>query len=251
MKNVFKTTLIAVFILIAFRIQGAAQSQYDTLKVLFVGNSYIYVGNLPHLVSIISDSCKTKLITRKSVIGGASLSEHWNGMKGLKTKELICNGNFDIVVLQDQSLAAVNQPDSLRKYVRLFCDYIRDNNARPFLYLTWAREKSPEQQEIISKVYREAAAENNATVVPVGEAWALARNMNPNYQLYFRDGSHPSTDGAILTACVFVAVILNEIPDLLPNYYIITDSVGESVWLAGSDNDFLNLCKEVARKFIR
>ena len=251
MKNVFKSALIAVLILIAFRINCAAQPYGDTLKVLFAGNSYIYVGNLPHLVSIISDSCETKLITTKSVAGGASLSEHWNGKRGLKTKELISKGNFDIVVLQDQSMAAVNQPDSLRKYVRLFCDYIRDNNARPYLYLTWAREKAPEQQEIISKVYREAAAENNAIVVPVGEAWAMARGINPSYQLYFRDGSHPSTDGTILTACVFVAVILNEVPDLLPNYYIIEDSVGESVWLAGSDNDFLKLCKEVAGNFIR
>lgn len=250
MKNVFRAALITVFILIAFRIQCTAQPQ-DTLKVLFVGNSYVYVGNLPHLVSIISDSCETKLITRKSVAGGAYLSEHWNGMRGLKTKELISSGNFDIVVLQDQSMAAVNEPDSLRKYVRLFCDFIRENNAKPYLYLTWAREKTPEQQEIISKVYRESAAENNATVVPAGEAWAMARKMNPNYQLYFRDGSHPSTEGAILTACVFVAVILNEVPDRLPNYYVIADNAGESVWLAGSDPDFLNLCKEVARNFIR
>ena len=70
MKNVFKSALIAVLILIAFRIDCAAQPYGDTLKVLFVGNSYIYVGNLPHLVSIISDSCETKLITTKSVAGG-------------------------------------------------------------------------------------------------------------------------------------------------------------------------------------
>ncbi|MGI6573137.1 MAG: hypothetical protein ACOX19_06940 [Fermentimonas sp.] len=61
----------------------------DTLRVLFVGNSYTYYNNLPQLVSILSEQTGTKLITQKSVVGGAKLSEHWHGLRNLKTKEMI------------------------------------------------------------------------------------------------------------------------------------------------------------------
>ncbi len=64
-----------------------AQGVEDTLKVLFAGNSYTHFSNMPHLVSLISDSTGTMLITSKSVAGGVRLSEHWRGEKGLKTMD--------------------------------------------------------------------------------------------------------------------------------------------------------------------
>jgi len=45
-----------------------AQVKKDTLNVLFVGNSYTYVGNLPHIISLFSDSTKIKLTTKKKLI---------------------------------------------------------------------------------------------------------------------------------------------------------------------------------------
>jgi len=119
----YKATLILVTLFwtsICF-----AQNSQDTLKVLFVGNSYTYYSNLPHLVSLISDSTQTKLITSKSTIGGARLSDHWSGKKGLHTKTLIRDGNFDIVVLQDHSMSAIERPDSLLHYSKKFSDFIK------------------------------------------------------------------------------------------------------------------------------
>lgn len=64
-------------------------AQQKELKVLFVGNSYTYGYNLAHIVSIISQETSTYLVTRKSVIGGASLKEHWQG-KGVTYQEHYC-----------------------------------------------------------------------------------------------------------------------------------------------------------------
>jgi hypothetical protein len=119
-------------------------------------------------VSIISDSTKTKLATKKSTFGGAKLSEHWRGNRGLNTKDLIKNGHFDIVVLQDYSMAAIYEPDTSLKYIKLFCDFIRENGSKPMLYLTWAREKVPQYQETINKIYARAAIDNNAALVTAG-----------------------------------------------------------------------------------
>ena len=188
-----------------------AQKAKDTLNVLFVGNSYTYFNNLPQLVSIISDSTQTKLVTKKSTIGGARLSEHWLGERELKTKELIKDGEFDIVVLQEYSMGAIDEPENTKKYLKLFSDYIKENNAKPYFYLTWAREKVPQYQNKINSVFKEAATENQATIVPAGKAWARAKELSPTIELYDPDGSHPSKLGTFFSACVFVATITGEI----------------------------------------
>ena len=102
-----KLTLL-VFTVFFLSLAGV-NAQQKELKVLFVGNSYTYGYNLAHIVSIISQETSTLLITRKSVIGGASLSEHWNGGRGLETKQIIAEGEFDVVVLQDFSMSGYSQ----------------------------------------------------------------------------------------------------------------------------------------------
>ncbi len=187
-------------------------AQQKELSVLFVGNSYIYSNNLPHIVSIISDSTQTQLVTRKSIAGGAHLWEHWNGNRGLKTLQLIQEGNFDIVILQDNSMSAINTPDSTLKYVKLFAEYNQKYGAKTYLYNTWARLKVPQYQKIIDNIYEKAASENNAVRIPVGPAWQLAQDIRPTAELYSSDGSHPSNLGTLLTAFVFVRSITGEVP---------------------------------------
>jgi hypothetical protein len=222
-----------------------AQNNQDTLKILFVGNSYTYVSNMPHLVSLISDFTQTKLITSKSVAGGATLSDHWRSEKGLNTMELINNGDYDIVILQDQSMTTIVQPDSLLIYSKKFSDYIRKNGAQPYLYCTWAREKVPQYQETITDVYNQAARENNIGLVKVGEAWKLAQTLRPKIELYRLDGSHQSPLGAFLTACNFVKELSKELPDQLPSYYMVTDASGESVELMLLDPLDITFCLKV------
>ncbi len=239
--------IILLISIILLTIPGSF-AQKDSLKILFVGNSYTFFENLPQIVSGISDQTKTKLITKKSTAGGARLSEHWNGKKGLRTKEVIKNGNYDIVILQEHSLGTIDEPDSIRKYGKLFCDLIRENKATPYFYLTWAREKTPQTQETINQVYTDVAAQNKAIVVPVGKAWALARQLRPDIKLYTSDGSHPCALGTFLTACVFVASISNEIPDKLPTTYMTTDITGESVILMKVSKTDVAFCQKIAKE---
>jgi hypothetical protein len=208
-----------------------SQNLKDTLNVLFVGNSYTYFNNLPHIVSIISDSTKTKLLTKKSVGPGARLSEHWKSKNNLRTRELIENGKFDIVILQEQSMAPFIQPDSFYTYGRLLCDFIKRNKAKPYLFLTWAREKVPQYQENLNKAYTQLSKMSDTHLVPVGPAWELAKTLRPGIELFINDGSHPSELGTFLTACVFVKILTGETPKKLPSYYATNDEAGEVVEL--------------------
>ncbi len=226
------------------------QARLDTVKILFVGSSYAHFENLRQIISIISDSAKTKVITKKSTKGGARLSQHWLGKRGLKTKEMIQNGNFDFVVPQGHSMSAINEPDSLRKYSKLFCDFIKNNNSKPYFYMTWARERVPQFQQIITKVYSEFSKVNDASLVPVGKAWELALSKRPEINLFKSDGSHPSELSTFLTACVFIAKVLDEIPDKLNNLYKTTDIFGESIRLMALDPLDVVFCKEVAKELV-
>lgn len=227
-------------------LNSQAQEVKDTLRVLFVGNSYTYYENLPQVVSALSGKTDTFLLTRKVTMGGAKLSEHWRGARGLTSREEISNGNYDIVVLQEWSLGALNEKDSADYYLGLFSSLIREKGAKPFYYLTWAREKSPEQQETISRVYREAAAANGATVVPVGEAWALARKERPDFKLYNHDGSHPSELGTYLAACVFVTTLTGELPESIPRQISARDGHGEDLILMMIPQPDVDFCRRIA-----
>ncbi len=237
MNKLIGSLLLFTFIIAGSFSAGSAPGHVkkNTLKVLFVGNSYTYVQNLPQLVSLISDSTHTKLVTRKSTAGGAYLSEHWYSKRGLKTREIISQGHFDAVILQENSMGTIQQPDSTIKYVRLLCELIRQSGAKPYLYMTWARERVPQYQDEITKVYADMAKMNEAVLVPVGEAWELAKQLRPTLELYSQDGSHPSNLGALLSAYVFVGVLTGEVPAKIPEWYQIKDIDGETVELTNID----------------
>ena len=190
---------ISLTILLLFALTSVnANSNRDTLRVLFVGNSYIYYNNLPQMVSLLTDSLNTKLICKKSTFGGATLGDHWNSRKGLRTRQILAQEKFDIVIIQDNSMWPLEHADSVLMYGKLFCDLIKSKNATPYLYNTWSREATPQTQGAIDKVYQELAFQTKAVLVPVGGAWAEAKTQKPTTQLYFSDGSHPSPLGTFL-----------------------------------------------------
>ncbi len=162
-------------------------AQQKELKVLFVGNSYTYGYNLAHIVSLMSDECSTRLITRKSVIGGAYLWEHWNGNRELETKAMIAEGEFDIVVLQDNSMSGIETPDSTLKYVKLFTDYNSLHGAKTYLFNTWAREKVPQFQAEIDEMYIRAAEECGSRQGPCWICMGAGHGPSSNSRsFYFR-----------------------------------------------------------------
>jgi hypothetical protein len=247
MKSI-KYLLIVIFIF-GFSNKAIAHIKKDTLRVLFVGNSYSFTSNMPHLVSLLSDSTAIKLITAKSATGGATLKDHWTHQKGLKTKKIIRKGNYDIVVIQEHSMGTIEKKNDFLNYTKKLCDLVKASGAKPYLYVTWARQKVPQYQDIITEVYREAAKENNCNLVLVGEAWKFARSLRPDIELFKTDGSHPSNLGAFLTACVFVNDLSPKVPHHLPNWYFMTDANREQITLLMEDPLDITFCIKVASDF--
>ncbi len=233
MDKPIETVIKACFaFLVCFLFSGNTYANQDTLKVLFVGNSYTYFWNLPQTVQAMAEEQGIPIITRQSTAGGQSLKNHWNGDKELRTRELISNNKWDYVILQNHSMSTIDTPEEFAEYGKKFIDLARESGATPLLYMTWAREKTPETQRIISKGYEKLGKKQKIEVVPVGVIWSKIREKYPEYHLFVDDGSHPSVLGTYLIANVFYAFLTSGETKNIPNRIISQDKDGEKLYLS-------------------
>ncbi|MFW6201611.1 MAG: SGNH/GDSL hydrolase family protein [Gemmatimonadota bacterium] len=192
----------------------------DTLRVLFVGNSYTYVNNLPEMIERLAaaDSLPSVIETGRIAAGGATLERHWEEGRAVDS---IRTGRWDVVVLQEQSTLGmrlidgrptVNDPATFFDYARRFDREIRRAGARTVLFLPWSRAYSPEHQPALTYAYMTIGRELDATVVPVGLAWRRALDRMPDASLYMSDRSHPAPAGSYLAAATFYAALLDRDP---------------------------------------
>jgi hypothetical protein len=231
--------------------QSFAQEKKDTVRVLLVGNSYIYYNNLAQMIGLITDSLDTKIICKKSTIGAATLGQHWNSERGLKTKKIIASNKFDIVVIQDNSMWPLEHKDSLLLYGNLFCQYIRENGAKPYLYNTWAREKTPQTQSKINEAYAELAKAQSAVNVAVGSSFDLARKTFPTMNLFHPDGSHPSAVGTFLIALSFIKKITGTLPKKYATVYNYFDKDGETFRIMQLTDAEIESCVSIVNSVIQ
>jgi hypothetical protein len=175
-----------------------------SLNVLFIGNSFTARNDLPGLIARLAEASGRHLQHQLISVGGASLRTHWNKDHA---QDRIRGGEFDYVVLQEQSTLPVKNATRMHENVRLFDEAIRAAGARTALYMTWARQHAPETQRAITEAYESVGRQIGATVIPVGLAWQefLARYRSPI--LHDKDKSHPTLAGSYLAACVFYAAM--------------------------------------------
>jgi hypothetical protein len=181
-----------------------------TIKsLLFIGNSFTQRNNLPALIASLAAEAGIEVINDLISAGGASLRTHWNAGHAAKA---IASGNYDYIVLQEQSTLPVKNSERMKENIRLFDAAIKPTGAQTVLYTTWARQHSLDTQKQITNAYSEIGKELNALVIPAGPAWMrfLAKHDEP--QLYDKDQSHPTLAGSYLAACVFLAALFKTNP---------------------------------------
>jgi hypothetical protein len=230
MKEIKKHNLLLLLILLLQPLLGKGQDSQK--RVLFVGNSYTYFWNLPQLVSAMAESQGEIIYTQQSTSGGVNWKQHWDGDKELKTQELIKNGDWDIVVIQNHSLSTVRNKDEFFEYGKKLISLIKENGAQPLLYATWSREANPLMQKGINEVYLELAEETGIEVLEVGTAWADAKKIKPELNLYHPDVSHPSSYGTYLTAALFYKKLTGKSVLKIPERLTSFDNQNQKIYLA-------------------
>ncbi len=192
------------------------------ISILFIGNSYTFVNDLPNLLVNLAKTGRHEVETASYTPGGATLSQLANTEKVLSQ---IAESKSTYVVLQEQSVVpAVEQSRQNGMYpaVRFLTYKIKEAKSTPLLYMTWGREKGlaefgfndyTSMQDQITAGYLNIGKETGTGVVPVGEAWREALKRDSGLKLWQGDGSHPTVEGSYLAACVFYAAIYRQSPE--------------------------------------
>ena len=190
-------------------------------RVLFIGNSYTggIRGTLNAMLKHEGIDAEVEYVTP----GGKTLAWHWEN----DSQQRIRTGNWDVVVLQDQSQtpAYPGLQESFFKAGGQLVRFIQAQGAQAVFYMTWGRRDGDKQnralapdytamQDRLSASYTKAAEINKASLAPCGEAWRKVRKADPalGKKLYKKDGSHPSAQGAYLVAATFTAVLFEKAP---------------------------------------
>ena len=204
----------------------------QTKKVLFIGNSYTNVNDLPSLVSQMATSTNDVLIQDSSTPGGHRFMDHVTNQTTL-TK--INAKQWDYVVLQEQSqmpsfpINYVNQ--NVFPYATQLVSLIKQNYSCsvPMFYTTWGRKNGDAQNcptqpalctyigmdDLLQQRYTTMAVNNNGVLSPVAQVWRYIRQNHPNIELYSADESHPSLEGSMAAAYTFYVAIFKKDPTLV------------------------------------
>jgi hypothetical protein len=207
----------------------------QTKSVLWLGNSYTAVNNLPDLVYQLALSGGDTLVYDSNTPGGYTLEDHWNS---LTTQYAINQQPWDYVVLQAQSQEPSLDSTFVANWVLPYADaldsviHLNDSCTQTIFYMTWGRKNGDAQncptypwvctyqgmQDKLRERYLQMGYGNDAMVAPCGETWRDVLATNPTFDLYMADESHPSLHGSYLNACVFYASIFRASPVGLTYY---------------------------------
>ena len=192
----------------------------DCLRVLFIGNSYTSVNDLPGTFAALARSGGLAVEVASVAPGGQTLGGHAADPDVART---IAGTRWTAVILQEQSQipAALELRDTvMAPAVATLVAMIRADGAVPYLLETWAhRDGWPERgldrtamQAAIDATEETVGGSQAIVVVPAGQAWEQATTTLPAIELRQSDGSHPTPAGTYLTAAVVYRTLTGRSP---------------------------------------
>lgn len=211
-------------------------SAQEIKKVLFIGNSYTHVNDLPTLVRNLSLSMGEEISCESITPGGARFMTHAQNSNVISKLQ---EGNWDFVVLQGQSQEVAFPDgqffDEVYPYARELDSLAKVFNpdVKVLFYMTWGYRYGDqvncqyyppfctyESMSLRLKTnYCLMANDFSSWVSPVGAAWSYSIANKPELVLHSSDNSHPSIQGSYLAACCFYIMMSgnNVVSDYLPS----------------------------------
>lgn len=181
-----------------------------TRGVLFIGNSLTFHNDLPGTVAALARAAGgPALDVRAATIPGGTLEGAWD--EG-RARALVGAARWSAVVLQEQSMRPLTDPDAMEHAAVRFAEAARRRGARVVVYGTWPDRREPETGAALEATFRRVARAAHAEVAPAGAAWARALQSDPSLALWAEDGVHPTPAGTYLAACVLFATLTGQSP---------------------------------------
>lgn len=240
----FVSVLLILFSFIGIHAQST--------RILFIGNSYTSVNNLPEMVQQIYASVGESVSVTMEAPGGYTFQQHC-----VSTMSTIQSGGYDFVVLQEQSqLPSFPEGQFMQQsypYAQQLCEAIRLYNPDVSIafYMTWGRKNGDAQNcqyypplctyegmdSLLFARYMMMAQDNHTCISPVGATWHYVRDHYPEIDLYQSDESHPAYVGSYIAACCFYTLLTSRNPM-------------DIAWNGSLDNQIAEIAKSAVKKVV-
>lgn len=192
---------------------GPASPPAQGLRVLFLGSSFTYNNDMPLTVQAFAQTVGESLDVAMVARGGASLEDQWKGGEAVRR---IKEGGWSHVVLQQGPSSLPESRANMREYALKLAEPIRKVGARPALYMVWPGKSRLAWFDEVRTSYELTAEDVGGMLIPAGEAWRAVWRRDPDFQLYRRDGEHPSPAASFLVALSIFGMLCGRSPVGLP-----------------------------------
>lgn len=236
---------LPIITLALLAMQAVSLSAQQSKQVLFVGNSYTSVNDLPQMVSAVALSMGDTVNYSVNAPGGCTFLQHCTN----QSMNLIRQGGWDVVVLQEQSQYPSFPQNQVEAEVFPYAAQLVDSIYAhgwctvPMFYMTWGRRDGDAynaqffpplgtyegMDSLLYLRYMQMGQMNDADVCPVGRVWHRLRQQWPQIELYQSDGSHPTVAGTYAAACAFYTMFFLRDPDSITYLPEIGAATGEAI----------------------
>ena len=211
------------------------------LNILFIGNSFTFVNDLPKMLETVAADAGVKIAASSVLKGGAYLHQFADPEHelGKRLAETYPTKNWDFIVLQDQSFNPARDPEDFLTSAEKLCKTM-NGGAKFLFYSTWAYRDNTDKLATTDMTYTEMLTALTASYqkaadllggirVPVGNAFAASTAAHPEIDLYTPDDYHPSPCGTYLAACLFYQAVTGNSSAALPTPDGATAEQGEKL----------------------
>ena len=176
------------------------------LRVLFVGNSLVYVNNLPATLRALAaaQAAPVRITTATFVAPGGTVAERW---KDGHAAAALRSGKWDAVVLQERGglLACLVDAEqrsqgecrASERAHKQFAELAKAHGARTLLLATWGPDEA--WQLKLDRAIKQLASRTAGEIIPAGSvlrAYAAQHPQTPT----FPDKVHPNLPATVIMA---------------------------------------------------
>ena len=217
-----RVTLLLFLFLCSFNSISSDKDE-PPVNVLFIGNSYTHMNNMPGIFEKIAHSEGVRVNAEMSAKSSHTFKMH---SKREELFETIRSKKWDFIILQGFSRELAECPEYIDTasvpYLEIILDSINHYNASTevLLFMTWGYKNGFAEREELStnksmsdsirSGYEYVSKLFDLSMVPVGPVWSDFQSSNTKIDLYYKDLAHPSYCGSYITACSFYSAIFKK-----------------------------------------
>lgn len=250
---VFFTIVCLAFVLRSQAADANGPAHRDSVKLLTIGNSF--ADNAVEFLPEFARAGGKQLTVFKANLGGHSLAQHVSYLetfeknpsdpkghpykqlmdsrshekKNFSLREALESDDWDVVTIQQVSNLSF-KPETYQPYAGTLINYIHkyaphavilvhETWAYPEDYLAKFKADNLDQETMYARLkaaYQKLAGENGLQIIPVGDAFQIARSQPVPFSLNVAGDKHANAKGKYLAAAVFYEMIFGDNVETVP-----------------------------------